>query len=307
MRIAVIDMGTNTFNLVIADQNQSHYTILHHDKFVVKLGEGGINLNIIRPEPFWRAVDYIEKILEVVKAFEVTEIFAFATSAIREASNGKLFVDTIDKLFGLKVEVISGDREAALIYSGVKSAVTLSNKKSLIMDIGGGSTEFIIGNNDEIFWKSSYKLGAARLLELFNPPEPMSKECLTAIETYLNKELSSLDEVLKEHEIEELIGSSGSFDTFAEMICHSHYFPEMLVGKTTFDFNLTYLVSLHHRLLNSTRTQRLEMPGMIAMRVDMIVIASVFVQYILNKYGISKVRLSTYSLKEGVLYQMIRK
>ena len=307
MRIAVIDMGTNTFNLVIADHNQSHYTILHHDKFVVKLGEGGINLNIIRPEPFWRAVDYIEKILEVVKAFKVTEIFAFATSAIREASNGKLFVEAIDKLFGLKVEVISGDREAALIYSGVKSAVTLSNKKSLIMDIGGGSTEFIIGNNDEIFWKRSYKLGAARLLELFSPPEPMSKECLTAIETYLNKELSSLDEVLKEHEIEELIGSSGSFDTFAEMICHRHYFPEMLVGKTTFDFNLTYLASLHQRLLNSTRIQRLEMPGMIAMRVDMIVIASVFLHFVLNKYGISKVRLSTYSLKEGVLYQMIRK
>lgn len=307
MRIAVIDMGTNTFNLVIADHNQSHYTIVHHDKFVVKLGEGGINLNIIRPEPFWRAIDYVEKIVEVIKSYEVTEVFAFATSAIREASNGKLFVEAIDKLFGLKVEVISGDREAALIYSGVKSALKLSMRKSLIMDIGGGSTEFIIANDNEIFWKRSYKLGAARLLDYFNPSEPMTQDCLNAMEIYFHKELATLDEVLRDHEIDELIGSSGSFDTFAEMICHEHYFPEMLEGKTTFDFKLSHLEKLHHQLLQSNRQQRLSMPGMIAMRVDMIVIASVFVQYILNKYGISKVRLSTYSLKEGVLYQMIRK
>jgi exopolyphosphatase/guanosine-5'-triphosphate,3'-diphosphate pyrophosphatase len=89
--------------LVIADQNKSYYTIVHQDKFPVKLGEDGINLNIIQPGPFWRGVDYIEKILSIIKSFNVEKIHAFATSAIRDASNGSQFVSTIDKLFDLKL------------------------------------------------------------------------------------------------------------------------------------------------------------------------------------------------------------
>jgi exopolyphosphatase/guanosine-5'-triphosphate,3'-diphosphate pyrophosphatase len=305
MRIAVIDMGTNTFNLVIADHNQLHYSIMHHDKFVVKLGEGGINSNFIQHEPFWRAIDCVEKILDVVKSYHVAKVIAFATSAIREASNGILFVDTVDKLFGLKIEVITGDEEASLIYSGVKTALSLNHSKSLIMDIGGGSTEFIIANKDKIFWKQSFKLGAARLLDYFNPPEPITTACILDMEKFLHQELFALHEALTAHHIDELIGSSGSFDTFAEMICHQYYFPEMLHGKTTFDFDLKYLHAVHTQLINANRTQRLAIPGLLAMRVDMIVIASVFVQYILKQYNIEKLRLSTCSLKEGVLYQMI--
>ncbi|HRG59659.1 MAG TPA: phosphatase, partial [Bacteroidia bacterium] len=132
MRIAVIDLGTNTFNLVIADHNKSYYTIIHQDKFPVKLGEGGINLSIIQPVPFWRGIDSIEKMLSIIKSFSVNKIYSFATSAIRDAANGNQFVDTVFKLFQLKINVISGNKEANLIYLGVKSALTIGNNNALI-------------------------------------------------------------------------------------------------------------------------------------------------------------------------------
>jgi exopolyphosphatase/guanosine-5'-triphosphate,3'-diphosphate pyrophosphatase len=307
MRIAVIDLGTNTFNLVIADHNKSHYTIIYHDKFPVKLGEGGINQSVIQPVPFWRGIDNIEKILSIIKSFSVNKTYAFATSAIRDAANGSQFVTAAFKLFQLKINVISGNKEAELIYLGVKSALNIGNDNALIMDIGGGSTEFIIANDNQIVWKRSYKLGAARLLDKFNGTEPISTENVNLIENYLSKELSSLSKALKKYPVTELIGSSGSFDTFAEMICNQFYFPEMLEGKTTFEFKMQDLNEIHQQLLNSTRAQRLKMGGLISMRVDMIVIASIFAWFIIKNYKLQKVRLSTFSLKEGVLYKMIQK
>jgi exopolyphosphatase/guanosine-5'-triphosphate,3'-diphosphate pyrophosphatase len=307
MRIAVIDLGTNTFNLVIADHNQSYYTIIHQDKFPVKLGEGGINLGLIQPVPFWRGIDNVEKILSIIKSFSVNKIYAFATSAIRDAANGNQFVSTIHKLFQLKVNVITGNKEAELIYLGVKSALNIGHKNVLIMDIGGGSTEFIIANDKEIIWKKSYKLGAARLLDKFDGPEPIQADTIISIENYLSNELKSLSKAIEKFKVHELIGSSGSFDTFAEMICHMFYSPVMLDGKTTFEYHLNDLKEVHTLLINSTRADRLKMNGLIAMRIDMIVIASIFVQFILKKYDIKNLRLSTYSLKEGVLYKMIQK
>ncbi len=307
MRIAVIDLGTNTFNLVIADHNKSYYTIIHQDKFPVKLGEGGINQNIIQPVPFWRGIDNIEKILSIIKSFSVNKIHAFATSAIRDAANGNQFVTTVNKLFHLKINVVTGNKEAELIYLGVKSALSIGKKNALIMDIGGGSTEFIIANDDEIFWKKSYKLGAARLLGKFEAPEPITTASLMAIESYLKTELKSLTKAIEKYSVHELIGSSGSFDTFAEMICYQFYSADLLEGKTSFEYRINDLFDIHQQLLNSTREKRLKMKGLIAMRVDMIVIASIFTQYIIQQYDIKKVRLSTYSLKEGVLYKMIQK
>jgi exopolyphosphatase/guanosine-5'-triphosphate,3'-diphosphate pyrophosphatase len=197
--------------------------------------------------------------------------------------------------------------EASLIYLGVKSALTIGHENVLIMDIGGGSTEFVIANDEAILWKKSYKLGAARLLEKFNFEEPISAQNKACIDAYLQQELKSLRAAIDKFPIKELIGSSGSFDTFAEMICHQFYDISLLEGKTTFEYKLEDLIKIHHQLLQSNKEQRLKMDGLLAMRVDMIVIASIFTWYIINTLNIQKVRLSTFSLKEGVLYKMIQK
>jgi exopolyphosphatase/guanosine-5'-triphosphate,3'-diphosphate pyrophosphatase len=285
----------------------TRFTVIFKEKIPVKLGEGGINNQVISHSPFLRGIKAMNTHKATIDRFEVDKILAFATSAIRSAKNGKEFVRKVKAETGIAIEVISGDREAELIYYGVRKALDMGKEKCLIMDIGGGSTEFIIANDEEIFWKRSYKLGAARLLEKFEGPEPITTESLMAIESYLTDELKTLTKAIQKFKVHELIGSSGSFDTFAEMICHQFYTTDLLEGKTSFEYRINDLIDIHQQLLNSTREQRLKMKGLLAMRVDMIVIASIFSNYIIQKYDIKKVRLSTYSLKEGVLYKMIQK
>jgi exopolyphosphatase/guanosine-5'-triphosphate,3'-diphosphate pyrophosphatase len=110
--------------------------------------------------------------MEMAKSFSAERFFAFATSATRDASNGKDFVEEIHKRFGLKVEIIDGNREATLIYEGVRQAINLGDECNLIIDIGGGSNEIILANSKEIFWLQSFNLGVSRLMQLFSPPIP---------------------------------------------------------------------------------------------------------------------------------------
>jgi exopolyphosphatase/guanosine-5'-triphosphate,3'-diphosphate pyrophosphatase len=301
-RIAIIDLGTNTFNLLIVEVNvDKTYQQVFQTKISVKLGEGGINKGYIAPVPFNRGIDALKTHKQTIEKYNVDKVYAIATSAIRGASNGIDFVTKAKQESGIDVKIITGDIEAETIYLGVRDAVKMSSETSLIIDIGGGSTEFVIANNHQIFWKQSFLLGVARLLELFYPSDPITANEKQTVENYLSKELQPLFEAVKKYPITELIGSSGSFDSIAEMMAHKFYSPHILEGKTEFIFNLEYYSAIHEMILKSTLAERLQMKGLAAMRVDMIVISSILVNFIIKSFSITKMRLSTYSLKEGIL------
>src|ERR1035437_880171 len=172
MKIAIIDLGTNTFNIFIAEiLPDKTFQKLYKSKISVKLGEGGINKNHIEEKPFTRGIRALKKHKRTIERLGAEKILAFATAAIRGATNGKDFILAAKKMTGIDVHIISGEREAELIYYGVRSAVKMNHMPSLIMDIGGGSTEFIIANKNEIFWKQSFLLGVARLIEKFKPSD----------------------------------------------------------------------------------------------------------------------------------------
>ncbi len=307
MRIAVIDLGTNTFNLLIVEVNSDKtYSHVFQTKISVKLAEGGMNQGVIADTPFQRGMAAFKTHFETTKKYNVDQIFAFATSAIRSTKNGHIFVEQAKKETGIDIQIISGDREAELIYYGVHSAVELSEEASLIIDIGGGSTEFIIANKDRIFWKQSFLLGAARLLELFPPSDPINDAEIKVFTNYLNQELQPLFEAVKKNPISELIGSSGSFDSLAEIIAHRFYSPEILDDKTEFTFNLDDCEIVYDSILKSTNSERLKIKGLVAMRVDMIVVSSIIVNFVVRSFDIQKMRLSTYSLKEGVLHELLK-
>jgi exopolyphosphatase / guanosine-5'-triphosphate,3'-diphosphate pyrophosphatase len=308
MKIAVIDLGTNTFNILIVEVTPDYsYDILFQTKLPVKLGEGGINKGIIQPVPFQRGIDALRQHQKTIEKYDVQKVYSFATSAIRDAENGKEFVAKLKLETGYEVEVISGDREAELIYYGVRQALEMRSYSSLIIDIGGGSTEFIIANKDEILWKQSFLLGGARLLEKFKPSDPITEGEAAEIKKYLLLELKPLFEALKKYPVKELIGSSGSFDSLAEMILHKFHNPEILNYTTEFTFDLNEFKMIHDIILRSSRKERLLIKGLVEMRVDMIVVSSILVQFILSSFNIEQMRLSTYSLKEGVLYEVLKK
>lgn len=304
MKAAIIDLGTNTFNLLITEFTGSTAKSLFSTKTSVKLGEGGINKKIILEPAFERGLNALVLFNQIIKQYGVKKIYAFATSAIRNASNGKEFCKLIKDKTGIEINIIDGDREAELIYKGVKSAVKLTGEKVLIMDIGGGSTEFIIANNNEIFWKESFEIGAARLLDLFPSSEPISEDEINDIENYLSKKLISLFENVKEHEPNCLLGTSGSFDTFAEMITVRFYDREILSNVTHYDFKLSDFDTIYETIISSTKDERMKMDGLIEMRVDMIVIAAICTRFILRELGLKGMKLSAYALKEGVLSEL---
>ncbi|HET8964359.1 MAG TPA: exopolyphosphatase [Chitinophagales bacterium] len=304
-RVAIIDLGTNTFNLLIVQFNPDKtYAIICQTKISVKLGEGGITKGFIAPESFQRGIDALKMHRLTIQLHNAETVIAFATSAIREAVNGKDFIAEAKKTTKIDVEMISGDREAELIYYGVRDAVEMSEKASLIIDIGGGSTEFIIASKYKVFWKKSFLLGAARLLEKFNPSDPIKEEEMKAIYSYLKLELQPLYQAVEKFPVAELIGSSGSFDSLAEMIAYKFYTPEILKGKKEYTFSMPDCAAIYKILMKSTKKERLEMKGLISMRVDMIVISSILVHFILTEFDIHHMRLSTYSLKEGVLHEL---
>ncbi len=304
-KIGVIDLGTNTFNLLVAelkDHKEARY--IHKDKIPVKIGEGGITKNIIQPAAMDRAIEALKKYSRELKEHGVLTLYALATSAVRDASNRNDFVLRAWNEAGVYINVISGQEEADLIFRGVQNAVPDKEGIMLIMDIGGGSTEFILFQNDQMLWKHSFNLGAARLLEHFKPSDPMLPKEIEAIENALKKELTPLWEITEKHRPLGMIGSSGSFDSFAEMIDSNVPNDESLDGMFFSEIDLEAYKGVHQKLLKSTREERLQMKGLIPMRVDMIVIASVMTHLVLKKLNLTSITQSAFALKEGVLERL---
>jgi exopolyphosphatase/guanosine-5'-triphosphate,3'-diphosphate pyrophosphatase len=301
---AIIDLGTNTFNLLIIEVRSTDcYEILFSDKISVKLGQDCIDKNIISEPAINRAISALTLHLETIHQYHVKNINAIATSAIRSSVNGKLFVQRIKNELGLGIEIISGDREAELIYLGVRQALDIGDSKSLIMDIGGGSTEFIIADKNKIYWEHSFNLGIARLLERSQPKDPISYIEIELIENYLKHELVSLFNKANEFFPDTLIGSSGSFDTLADVILYKTTSQCLPKDATTYIFNIFQFKELYQLLLKSDYEQRLKMNGMLAMRADMIVLGSIFINLIIDKLHIKNMKLSTFALKEGLAWE----
>jgi len=303
-KIAIIDCGTNTFHLLIASYGDENIDILHHEKVVVKIGKGGINNKLISDDAGERALSTIKKFRAKIDREQVDEIRATATSAFRNANNGWSLRNRIHDETNIDIEIISGDNEAELIYRGVTSGIQLKNKTILVMDIGGGSVEFIIGSGNTILWKSSYEIGAQRLLDLFHDSEPISADSLHDLEKYLSQQLEELIKSMEEFKPTILVGSSGTFDTLSAIYCSRHqiaYKEEN--SKLPFDINS--FKGIYDELISKSREERLAIPGMVEMRVDMIVVATTILDFVLKSNSFESIKVSTRALKEGVLYKAL--
>ena len=306
-KVGIIDLGTNTFNLLIANVNGFNYEVLHKTKITVKLGEGGIHKGFIAPEAYQRGLDALKVHKQTLLDYQIQNYYAVATSAIRSSDNGTQFVEDVKQQLGVLINIIDGDKEADLIYNGVKQAIDFKENPKLIIDIGGGSTEFIIANKSQVFWKKSYQLGAARLLELFKPKNPIELDDFNAIDSHLSNSLKDLLEMCETYEIDSLIGSSGSFDTLAEMISCRKGDCDVWKKESYFNFHMHDYNEIQRIIYASTIEERLKMKGLTPMRADMMVVSIIIINYILNNLSIHELQLSRYALKEGLLDTLIRK
>lgn len=304
-KLAIIDCGTNTFHLLIVELVNDDILVLFKEKVAVKIGEGGINNKIIVPDACERALNALDYFATEIKKYNVKFVHAFATSAFRNAANGTSLRDKIKERTGISIEIISGETEADLIFKGVDAAVHVGANPALVMDIGGGSVEFIIGSSENILWRKSFEIGAQRLVDLFHKSDPVLDSEIQELNTYLNSKLQPLFEALNKWEPTELIGSSGTFDTLSDIHCLEAGLDKKVEDKET-PLTLDAVNRIHHDLIRKDRSERMLIPGMIELRVDMIVVASSLLNFILGKHKFDNIRVSTHALKEGVLAELLK-
>ena len=304
-RIAIIDMGTNTFHLLLADVDKGGYQITYRDHEAVKIGQAGINEGFITREACQRAIVAMKKFREVIDQKHVAEIYAFGTSAFRNAKNGPALAEEITTRTGIPIEIISGDAEADYIFEGVSAALDLGEEVSLIMDIGAGSVEFIIGDHTTVFWKESFEIGGQRLLERFQKHDPIATDDIKKLDAFFEGQLKPLREALEKLRPKTLIGSSGTFDTLSDIFCIRRKIPRTFEEPET-ALSLQGFYEIYEELIRKNRSERMQIEGMIEMRVDMIVVACCLVRYILECHRFERIRVSAYSLKEGVLAKLAR-
>lgn len=296
MKIAAIDLGTNTFHLIIAEKNGSSFQIIYKTNQPIRLGEDITKDNLIIPIAFERGINCLKEFKNTIEKYNVVTIKATGTSGIRSAINGQEFVNAVKEQTGIEIDIIGGDDEAQFIYEGVKLSGAIS-ATSLIMDIGGGSTEFILCDEDKLIWKKSYNIGAARLMQKFFKSDPLNTIDKNLIFEHLANELKELQLICNEHQPQTLIGSAGAFETFTAMI-----YPDLNIDIISVtELPLTAYKKLAIEIINSSHEERTQMKNLIPLRVDMIVMAALQINYIIENLGIQKIKLSTYDLKMGVL------
>jgi exopolyphosphatase/guanosine-5'-triphosphate,3'-diphosphate pyrophosphatase len=295
--LAVIDLGTNTFHLLIVESSgKGNFTEVYRERKFINLAEEGIEQ--IGDLAMKRAINAIKKFHQLIDLFTIDEIKILGTEALRQARNGPYFVSEVQRIIGHSVEIIGGLREAELIFKGVGLAVDLKQSNHLIMDIGGGSVEFIVSIEGQNIWSQSLPIGVAILYRLFHHREPISQEEINILNTFLEEQLATLLTQCKNHKIQYLTGASGSFEVLSNILeiknTSHHYFE---IEESMFD-------PIYNQIIQSTYEERLNINGIPAERAQMIVVAMYLVHFILQHTLINKICISDYAIKEGAISEM---
>lgn len=293
MRKAVIDLGTNTFNLLIADISDGRFALVHTEKDGVALGMGGINDGYLSEDAFNRGLNTIKHFKQKCDQLQVKDIHAIGTSALRSAFNADDFIASVKSETGIEVEIVSGLREAQLIFKGVSWSYDFADP-GVIMDIGGGSTEFIFADKNGVHDLISLNIGVSRIYQQFQCQDPLSEADIWNIEEWLEERAEGFFEG-KQADL--LIGASGSFETFYELI-HLEAFPEKIRSvEVSFDELMTSI----DQIIGSSQAERDKNEWIIPIRKKMAPIAAVKTRWVIQKLGVKRVIISPCSLKEGAL------
>ncbi|MBN3940087.1 MAG: Ppx/GppA phosphatase family protein [Nostoc sp.] len=304
--IAAIDLGTNSLHMVVVkiDPTLPAFSIIAREKETVRLGDRNLTTGELKPEIIKKAIAALGRFQEVAKTINAETIIAVATSAVREAPNGKDFLHTIEAELGLSVNLISGQEEARRIYLGVLSGMEFNNQPHTIIDIGGGSTELILGDSQQARTLTSTKVGAVRLTSELITTDPISNIEFQYLQAYARGMLErSVEEILANLELGEsprLVGTAGTIETLAMIHARekSGVIPSTLNG---YQFSLKDLQELVNRLRKLSNSERAEIPGMPEKRPEVILAGAVILQEAMTLLGSESVTVCERSLREGVI------
>ncbi len=304
--IAAIDLGTNSLHMVIVriEATLPAFSIIAREKETVRLGDRNIDTGELKPEIMEKAIAALGRFQEVAKTLNAETTIAVATSAVREAPNGKDFLQRIEFELSLKVDLISGQEEARRIYLGVLSGMEFNNQPHIIIDIGGGSTEIILGDSQEARVLTSTKVGAVRLTSELITTDPISNAEFQYLQAYARGTLErSVEEVqgnIQMGETPRLVGTSGTIETLA-LIHAREKLGSVPATLNLYEFSLKDLRELVNRLRKLSYSERAEIPGMPERRSEVILAGAVILQEAMILLGAESVTVCERSLREGVI------
>ena len=305
-RIAALDLGTNSFHVVIVDiYPDGSFRTVDKLKEMVILAEKGMG-NRLSDDAMERGLAALKKIKILCESQEVERILAYATSAIREAVNGGVFIQRMIDEVGIKALAISGKIEAELIGHAIKHAVKLGDETVLMVDIGGGSVEFIVANNDKFFYSESKKVGVARMAAQFVDNDPITKDEIKELRKFFANELADIADIVKEHNVKTIVGSSGTMENIAAMIAdHNSITASMTLNEVEFDAE--EFKGFYKYFIKLDRDARLKEDELEEKRVDIIAPGMILLDYLIKEFGIEQVKISESALREGMILHYIKK
>jgi len=295
--LAVIDLGTNTFHLLIVKRSGSKWEEVYRKRVFVNIAEEGIDT--LGADCYRRGIETILDLSSKLREFEVKQTSIFGTAALRTATNGPSFQAEVAQKTGLKIKIIDGAREAELIAKGTKSIVDMKVGNYLIMDIGGGSVEFILIQNDKESYAQSFPIGITSLYNQVPHGEPISQDEIININAYLSEQLKPLEAKISKMNIDGLVGASGSYEVLEKILSGS------IAKDRSRRFPIAAVLEQINRILKMDFEQRLLDPNIPKQRAKLIVIAFLLMKYVMNASSIDSLVISPYALKEGALIELM--
>jgi exopolyphosphatase/guanosine-5'-triphosphate,3'-diphosphate pyrophosphatase len=305
MRVAAMDLGSNSFHLLVADVHaDGHIDPLVQEKEMLRLGDVVSRHGLIPPTAADQAVATVRRFRLLSEAAGATEILAKATAAIRRAENGGEVVDRIRAETGVHVEVIGGLEEARLIFRAVRASVVLDPAPALCFDLGGGSLEVMVGDASTMMWATSLPLGVARLSAEFVHSDPISKRERRALRDHITEELAPVVAEVAPFEPKLAVGSSGTLESLAEMVA-ARRDEDAPATLNQLSIDHSEFLALHQDLMASKATDRLRMDGLDARRVDLIVAGSLLLATAMEQFGFDQLTICEWALREGIVLDAV--
>ncbi len=304
MTIGIIDVGTNSIHLVIGllGLNGKFHVILK-ERDLTRLGEGGLAKGALTPQAMSRALTVLRRYAAILERCRVDHVEAVATSAVREARNGRAFVRRVRARLGLPLRIISGRQEARLIYLGVLRAHRLQ-RPTVIIAIGGGSAQVMCGNGVRLAYAASLPLGGARLAQQFIRHDPPTAQEVAALTAHLRRAWRPVARAVRRHRWRQALGSSATLQQLllAAYVQDHRRLPKKKQGLTISQRSLRRLLDW---LAVSTARERIQLPGLDPRREDLALTTGLALLTWMEHCGISRLRYATGSLREGLVIEYL--
>lgn len=300
--LAAIDVGTNSFHMVVVevDPQTGAYTVLAREKERVRLGEGSGDMKHLSGAAMDRGIDALSRFRTIADRFDA-QVSAVATSAVREAANKDTFIRRIARETGISLALVSGVEEARLVYLGVLQGLPVLKRKILLIDLGGGSTEFLIGKNRKVLYDNSLKIGAIRMTDRFFPGGATSAKSLREARRFIRGILTPVRREIRRHAVDLVVATSGTFVNFANIVRCADGAPP-LDSYNAYEIGARDLARAVGRVLDAKRpADRLDIEGLDPSRSDIIAGGAVIIEQLVKELDIPAVTISEYALREGII------